>query len=567
MVGELSTTESELSRVRGELTESLLKSELIMGETTCMRSEVRTWKERCDVLMLGSDMAAEWTKFKAELSEAQSRTQELTKSVSDVESRLAESSAARDQLAKELEQARAQAQADRLKSGHDMDARAKQLDMVKVVMNELKEMMITVQRELQLNSGDWSLAGRGMAVSERLRSIKADLATVRQSIVDKIRADREEIAAKKKAFDEQSAVHKRSEELDAKLREKDTRIGQLINSINSMKLRMQAHNKQIDELNKTLADAHKLNAQQLQDIQLLQQQLAQQQQQQQQQQTQQDAAVSSVPKSEHDALKSKFLKSQIDIDNLKKQLLATSSNLREALSKQQQQQQQQPPAVTQEQQAAAAAESTTPAAEPTSKPSDTQQQQQQQPPTAYITPSRITAAVKVQPSQQQQQQQQQATIAASPSSSILLRRTAAVQPTSHDSGVIIATTTTTTPTAIQLSGVKQQPQQQAVVNPLATIAAASAAATTSAAAAAAAAESAPQWQQQQTAPTTTTSTMSKRTREEDDVVDEGRGGSGTGGDNDASAASSMRGDQAGTSSTRGTDSFDSAGNNNTFSKK
>jgi hypothetical protein len=198
--------ESELSKLRGELTESVLKNEMIMGENTCMRSEVRTWKERCDALMLGSDMAAEWTKFKAELNDAQSRTAELTKLLSDSETRIADAHALHDQLNKDLEASRAQAAADRLKSTQDLEARGKQIDMIRVVMSELKDMMIQVQRELQLNSSDWtSLAGgRGLAQSERLRTIRADLAVVRQSILDKIRLDRDELAAKRKQCDEQA---------------------------------------------------------------------------------------------------------------------------------------------------------------------------------------------------------------------------------------------------------------------------------------------------------------------------------------------------------------------------
>ena len=152
-------------------------------------------------------------------------------------------------------------------------------------------------------------------MNEKLNFIKAELARAKQAIGDKVRKDREELVAKTKVAvdrtDELAAVVKRLEETESKFKEKETRIAQMINFINSNKTRLQAQKKQVDELTKEVAD---LKAAAAVVAVAPGTSLARPA----------EASVDTVPKSDMDMLKSKYLQSKFEIERLKRELETTN---------------------------------------------------------------------------------------------------------------------------------------------------------------------------------------------------------------------------------------------------
>jgi len=150
-------------------------------------------------------------------------------------------------------------------------------------------------------------------MNEKLNFIKAELARAKQAIGDKVRKDREELVAKTKVAvdrtDELAAVVKRLEETESKFKEKETRIAQMINFINSNKTRLQAQKKQVDDLTKEVADLKAAAAVVAPGTSLARPA---------------EASVDTVPKSDMDMLKSKYLQSKFEIERLKRELETTN---------------------------------------------------------------------------------------------------------------------------------------------------------------------------------------------------------------------------------------------------
>ncbi len=105
-----------------------------------------------------------------------------------------------------------------------------------------------VQRELDIKDLGWGVM-KGASQAEKLKNLKDDLSAVKKAIGEKLKSEREELAAAKRdtTADTQQA-QKKYDEFETKLREKDTRIGQLNNAIKEQMKKQAALNKQIEEL-------------------------------------------------------------------------------------------------------------------------------------------------------------------------------------------------------------------------------------------------------------------------------------------------------------------------------
>ena len=390
---EIAAAEEEMSNVRASLSESEMRNESIKGENNCMRIELKRWKDRVDNFLNNSDNSAEWNAIKEEMQAAQQKSQELTDIINELRRNASDSSGKFEEISRDFEAFRTQAALDKSKSVQDFENlrtdKTKREETFKSLVNDLKEVVTTVQRELQLKDVDW-VSMRG-PMNEKLKFIKEELANVKKMITEKVKRDKEELATKCKqvvdASNELASVQKRLDESDSKLKEKETRIGQLNNFIGVTKPKLQAQKKTIDDLTKELSELKSSS---------LNQQHGQQQSQE---------ASDLSHKTEIDTLKSRYLQSKFENERLKKELESTNSALIEAHTK----------IRTTSETSVLVTANTTITSKSTTSPQQPKQQQQvaasvasaastatnaaaeqpQSTPTAYITPSRINKVFKV----------------------------------------------------------------------------------------------------------------------------------------------------------------------------
>jgi hypothetical protein len=460
LTNELKTLEEEISNIKANLSVSELKNESLMGTNVCLTSEVKRWKDRSDAFLRGSDNGQEWLKIQEELKEAQDKNQELTDIINQLRTSMSDHKAKTEQVERDLEAAKIQNNADKAKH-------QQREEMFKTLLNELREIVTTCQKELQLTNIDWGIKGG----ADRMKNVKEELSTIKKSIIDKIKSDRDELKSKiKLAEDSQGELltaQKRTEESENKLKEKETRIGQMNNVINASKAKIQALQKEIGDLKTQQSNVANATAAQATAAAALATSAA-------------VDAASLVQKSDFDAIKSKLLQTHIENEKLKKELFeaqckSTSSQFTNVSAPtgntpSTSSSSNTPSASISSNLTTSPKQQTTPAAVSTSNsntvnitsstPLNPSNQEQQQTPTAYIAPSRIN---KIQPSQQQQQQQQQPQTASAPSS-IMIRRTAAVQPQPHDSGPTNQRQQYVTPMSASNTGESNQAQAQSSIN-------------------------------------------------------------------------------------------------------
>ena len=398
---EIRAREEEFTNLKASLSGSELKNESIMGENTCLKEEIKKWKDRVDALMRSSDMGQEWVKIQAELQEAHNKNQELTDMINELRNSLADWKGKAELAEREKSETIAQMATDKAKAQQDLDAlrsdRLKRDEMFKTLVSELKDVVTAVQKELQINI-DWG--GMKGPQSERMIKIKEELGTIKKLVVEKIDELRSKGKISEETAGEMSSLRKRIEEGENKLKEKDIKIGQMNNFIGTTKTKISAQQKTIADQQKEISDLK---------TSLTQHQAAAQ--------VEHQPAEPTVSKAEFDNVRSKLLQSQIDFEKLKKEVQEAKLNMTSAPTTSIAAQAAQPAQVT-----SSPSKQQQTAAPTSSVASSASDQQQQPPPTAYIAPSRITKLVQAQP--------QPTTSSTAPS----LRRTAAVQPTPHDPG-------------------------------------------------------------------------------------------------------------------------------------
>jgi chromosome segregation ATPase len=415
LTNDLRQIEEEVLNVKASLSQSELRNESLMGTNVGLTSEVKRWKDRSDAFLRASDNGQEWIKIqeelkesqektKDELKEAQGKNQELTDIINQLRNDFTDLKAKSEQVERDLEAVKNQNINDKAKH-------QQREEMFKTVVNELKEIVTTCQKELQLTQIDWG----NRSGQDRIKNMKEDFERIKNSIIDKIRIDRDDLKTKIKLVEDAQGqvlvMQKKLEESENKIKEKETRIGQLNNVFNSNKTKISALQQEITNLKTQQTNVATAT-------------------------TAATAATiesSHVQKSDFEAIKSKLLQTHIDNEKLKKELFEANCKL------------------TSNQLVVTAAAQPTPSSSGSTSPKQQNSipttssttnttsmaasinpgQETQQTPTAYIAPSRIN---KIQPTQQQTQQQTSANVSSGSSSSLMIRRTAAVQPQPHDSG-------------------------------------------------------------------------------------------------------------------------------------
>lgn len=100
---DLFRIEDDISNVKANLSESELRNESLKGELTCMVTELKRWKDRCDALLQSSHHADEWARIKEEVQKAQEKAQDLTDMINELRKNLTDANLRSEQLNRELD--------------------------------------------------------------------------------------------------------------------------------------------------------------------------------------------------------------------------------------------------------------------------------------------------------------------------------------------------------------------------------------------------------------------------------------------------------------------------------
>ena len=189
--------------LRADLSASDLKYESLVGTNACLTGEIKRWKDRSDAFLRGSDHGAEWLKIQSELQEAQDKSQELTNIINKMNAELSDVKVKSEQLERDLDLAKTQTIHDKAKHQQDMDMlradRGKREEMLKTLVGEMRDVVTTCQKELQLKDVDWqAIKGPMGPMADKLKNIKDEFAAIKKSLVEKIKSDREELKGRVK---------------------------------------------------------------------------------------------------------------------------------------------------------------------------------------------------------------------------------------------------------------------------------------------------------------------------------------------------------------------------------
>jgi nucleoprotein TPR len=220
---KLKRLEDEIYQIKTEKCALEIESETLLGEKTGMQLEIKRWKDRVDSLLRNSDIGDEWIKAQKEVSDLQEQTQTLTDMINDLRKNLTSSNNDKEMLLKDYEGYKVATQEEKAKILAELETvkqeRAKKEDIFKILVTELKDAVITVQKELDVKDYEWV---------SKLKNIKEELSLVKKAIVDRIRADKEQIRVKTSSLVEADKQISQLNELNRKSsEEKEKRIKEL----------------------------------------------------------------------------------------------------------------------------------------------------------------------------------------------------------------------------------------------------------------------------------------------------------------------------------------------------
>jgi len=156
--------------------------------------EIDKWKNRLDAVMRDSQYGEEWSKMQTEMAEARDQIAQLSAANGDLTRAIGEKNNALEQVSRDLSVLREQAALD--KQTHQREAETLRNDkknreeMFRNLVTGLKEVIIAVQKELELKDFDWSMKGTGGP--DRTRAIKEELDFIKRTVVEKIKSEKEE---------------------------------------------------------------------------------------------------------------------------------------------------------------------------------------------------------------------------------------------------------------------------------------------------------------------------------------------------------------------------------------
>lgn len=160
--------------------------------------------------MRDSQYGEEWSKAQAEISAAQEQISHMTASNGDLTRALNEKLALVDQVTRELNSLREQATHE--KQAHQREAEALRADkrlreeMFRNLVTGLKDVVVSVQRELELKDLDLSSIRGVGAGADRNKAIKDELELIKRTILDKIKTERDELKVRERERESNNQV-------------------------------------------------------------------------------------------------------------------------------------------------------------------------------------------------------------------------------------------------------------------------------------------------------------------------------------------------------------------------
>lgn len=143
--------------------------------------------------MRDSQYGEEWTKMQTEMSEIREQIAQLTTANADLNKALSEKTSALEQTSYELNVLREQNALDKQTHQREMETlrneKKTREEMFRILVNGLKEVVIGVQKELELKDFDWSM--KGTAGSDRTKVIKDELEVIKKIITEKLKSVKE----------------------------------------------------------------------------------------------------------------------------------------------------------------------------------------------------------------------------------------------------------------------------------------------------------------------------------------------------------------------------------------
>ena len=219
---KLKHLDDEICQIKSEKHALDIEKETLLGEKAGMQMEIKRWKDRVDSLIRNSDIGDEWVKAQKEVSELQEQTQILTDMINDLRKNLTNATNEKEILTKEYEAFKVTRQEEMNKNLTDLEnlkqERSKKEEVFRLLVTELKDIVLTVQKELDINDYEWV---------SKLKMIKEELSVIKKAIIEKIKATKEEIKnksislteANKKISELNESIKLSNEQNDKKIKE------------------------------------------------------------------------------------------------------------------------------------------------------------------------------------------------------------------------------------------------------------------------------------------------------------------------------------------------------------
>lgn len=150
--------------------------------------------------MRDSQYGEEWAKMQSEMSEARDQISQLSVANADLSRTLSEKTSALEQSVHDLNLLREQTAIEKQNHQREIETlrneKKNRDEMFKGLISGLKDVVIAVQKELELKDFDWSMKGAMGVGSDRTKVIKDELESMKRMITQKLKSDKEALKVK-----------------------------------------------------------------------------------------------------------------------------------------------------------------------------------------------------------------------------------------------------------------------------------------------------------------------------------------------------------------------------------
>ena len=255
--------ENDNNQIKTEKCSLEIENETLLGEKTGMQMEIKRWKDRVDALLRESDIGDEWIKAQKDVNDLQEQSQTLTDMINELRKNLAAAISEKENLQKDCDACKASAQEEKNKISQELEnlkqERQKKEDLFKIIVTELKTIVIAVQKELEINNFEWV----------KLKNIKEELGIIQKAIMEKLKAIKDDVKNKnsssleteKQISELNESIRRLNEDHLNKVKELENSKKQLhdraLKAIETSKEQILKKNQKIEELTNSLNEANR----------------------------------------------------------------------------------------------------------------------------------------------------------------------------------------------------------------------------------------------------------------------------------------------------------------------